>query len=317
MIVVTGCAGFIGSHVCECLLELNIDVIGIDNLDPFYAEDIKRKNISTLLKSKKFTFLEANITSTETWNEVKKYNNIEGVIHLAAKAGVLPSLENPAAYIDTNIVGTQKVLDFLKETGIKKMVFASSSSVYGNNVKIPFSEDDRVDNPISPYAFTKKSNELQIHTWHHLYKIDVVCLRLFTVFGPRQRPDLAIRKFVQKIENDQAIEMYGDGSSARDYTFIHDTVSGIMSAWNYVKNNENVYEIINLGNKNPVQLKELIATLYEILEKTPNVIQTTMKPGDVNITFADISKAQKLLNYNPQTSLKDGLIAFVNWSKKN
>lgn len=317
MIVVTGCAGFIGSHVCECLLELNIDVIGIDNLDPFYAEDIKRKNISTLLKSKKFAFLEANITSTETWNEVKKYNNIEGVIHLAAKAGVLPSLENPAAYIDTNIVGTQKVLDFLKDTGIKKMVFASSSSVYGNNVKIPFSEDDRVDNPISPYAFTKKSNELQIHTWHHLYKIDVVCLRLFTVFGPRQRPDLAIRKFVQKIENDQAIEMYGDGSSARDYTFIHDTVSGIMSAWNYVKNNENVYEIINLGNKNPVQLKELIATLYEILEKTPNVIQTTMKPGDVNITFADISKAQKLLNYNPQTSLKDGLIAFVNWSKKN
>lgn len=317
MIVVTGCAGFIGSHLCERLLELNIKVLGIDNFDPFYAENLKRKNIFNILNNENFIFLEADLTKIETWNEVKKHIDIEGVIHLAAKAGVLPSLENPSSYIDTNIIGTQKVLDYLKETGIKKLVFASSSSVYGNNEKIPFSEIDRVDNPISPYAFTKKSNELQIHTWHHLYKIDAICLRFFTVFGPRQRPDLAIRKFVQKIENNEPIEMYGDGSTARDYTFIKDTVSGIISSWNYVNENSNVYEIINLGNKNPVPLKVLISTLYEILEKKPNVKETPMKPGDVNITFADISKAQKLLNYNPQTSLKEGLMEFVKWYKQS
>ena len=314
-IVVTGCAGFIGSHVCEYFIGLDYKVIGIDNFNSFYSKEIKEQNVKALLLSPHFTLLALDICDKKTWQIVKQYGSISGIIHLAAEAGVLPSIANPSSYIHTNIVGTQVLLDFMKEECIQKLIFASSSSVYGNNEDTPFSEKDTVDKPISPYAFTKKANELQIHTWHHLYKIDVVCLRFFTVFGPRQRPDLAIRKFVTKIQNNEPIEMYGDGTTARDYTYIEDTVAGIVAAWEYVVTHQEVYEIINLGNKTPISLKELINTIYTILEKEPHIIETPMKAGDVNITYADISKAEKLLGYRPQTSLKKGLSEFIHWYK--
>lgn len=316
MIIVTGCAGFIGSHVCEKLLHEGEQVIGIDNFDSFYERSRKENNLKSFRNHAKFIFIEGDICETEVWNQLTQYT-VQGIIHLAAKAGVLPSTREPEAYIQTNITGTLRVLDFLKNNPSKKLVFASSSSIYGNNEQVPFSENDLVDHPISPYAFTKKSNELQIHAWHHLYKIDALCLRFFTVYGPRQRPDLAIRKFIHLIENDEPIEMYGDGSTARDYTYIEDTVSGIMSAWKYVNVHEDVYEIINLGNHTPVSLKTLVDQIYELLQKPKNIVHTAMKPGDVNITYANIDKAKMLLNYLPKTSMKEGLKKYILWYKQN
>ncbi len=310
-ILVTGCAGFIGSHLCELLLFKGYKVTGVDNFDPFYDKEIKLNNLKGFINHPSFSFLEYDIT-----RDLDKINaDIDVVIHLAAKAGIVPSLKDPFGYINTNIIGTQKVLEFMKLRNIKKLIFASSSSIYGNNKKIPFSETDIVDFPISNYAFTKKSAELLNYSYHHLYDINVINLRFFTVFGPRQRPDLAIHKFVNNIVNDKPITLFGDGSTARDYTFIEDTVNGIYSALNYCMKNSKVYLTVNLGNHTPVKLIDLVKAIYNILDKKPQIYFANMRPGDVDITFADISLAQQLFNYHPHTNIEDGLIKFINWYK--
>jgi len=316
MILVTGCAGFIGSHLCERLLSDGQKVVGLDNFDAFYPKSVKLKNMDGLFANPHFTFYEGDICDQAIWKKLKVHP-ITCVVHLAARAGVLPSLANPGNYIETNINGTYHLLEYMKKNEIRNLVFASSSSVYGNNTKIPFQESDSVDHPISPYAFTKKSCELMIHSWYHLYKINAICLRFFTVFGPRQRPDLAIRKFVTKIIQNEPIEMYGDGNTARDYTYIDDIVDGIISSINYCCTKEEVYEIINLGNHHPVTLQNLISTIYLALKKPEQVIKVPMKPGDVCFTYADISKASSLLNYAPKISLESGLHNFIEWYQSN
>ena len=310
-ILVTGCAGFIGSHVCEKLLKQGNQVIGVDNFDDFYAKEVKLRNLEVLLSDSKFTFLEFDITNLEEFKRIEA--KIDVVIHLAAKAGVLPSLKNPQSYVISNIIGTNNILNFMLEHKISKLLFASSSSVYCNNKTIPFSEEHLVNQPISPYAFTKRSCELMNYNYHHLYNLDIINLRFFTVYGPRQRPDLAIHKFFNLISENKAIQMYGDGSTARDYTYVDDTVSGILGALDYINTHTNVYEIVNLGNNTPVKLSELIAKIYEVAGKASNVEVQDMKPGDVDITFADISKATKLFKYNPKTSLAEGLAKFKVW----
>lgn len=312
-ILVTGCAGFIGSHVCTLLLSKGHKVIGIDNFDPFYPRPVKERNLDAFRSHPQFSFYEIDIT--EGLEEVKG-KNIKAVIHLAAKAGVRPSIEDPAGYIKANITGTQKVHEFMLERSISKLVFASSSSVYGNNEKKPFSEEDNVDNPISPYAFTKKAGELMNYTFHHLYNIDVINLRFFTVYGPGQRPDLAIHKFIKNIANDKPVVLFGDGGTARDYTYIDDTVSGIFNALQYCLNNTGLYTTVNLGNNRPVKLKDLVDTIYAVMGKEKNLVYDAMQPGDVEITFADIRKAESLFGYKPATNLETGVGKFIDWFMK-
>ncbi|MBC7388918.1 MAG: GDP-mannose 4,6-dehydratase [Opitutaceae bacterium] len=313
--LITGVAGFLGSHLSEALLELGHSVTGIDNFDPFYNENIKRRNLNNSLTYSLFTFIKADITVQSDLEKIS--GNFDFVIHIAAKAGVLPSIKNPLDYVSVNITGTMNVLEFMKSRSIKKYVFASSSSIYGNNKEVPFKEDQKVDGPISPYAFSKRSCELMNYTYHTLYNISCLNLRLFTLYGPRQRPDLSIHKFTRLIESGQAIEMYGDGSTARDYTHVTDVVNGFISAINFVSSHEKVYEIINIGNRNPVKLKDLIKTIYESLKVEPNIIQLPEQPGDVDITYADISKAKILLDYNPKMNFSDGIKGFVSWYEEN
>ncbi len=314
-VLLTGCAGFIGSHVSERLLKNGYHVTGIDNFDPFYSRTVKEANLSSCLLNPNFKFIEADITDFIRLQKIE--DTFDLVIHLAAKAGVRPSIDNPIPYLLTNINGTHNLLEWMAQKKISKMIFASSSSVYGNNKKTPFSESDPVDHPISPYAATKKSGELINYTYHHLYNIDIINLRFFTVYGPRQRPDLAIHKFVKAILNEKPITMYGKGDTARDYTFINDTVDGVMNALNYVMKNKNVYEIVNLGNNKPVMLSELVQSIYNVLDHKPNIQYLPMQQGDVDITFADISKAKSLFRYVPKISMNDGLKSFVEWFKKN
>ncbi|GAA4830475.1 GDP-mannose 4,6-dehydratase [Algivirga pacifica] len=309
-ILLTGTAGFIGSHLSEKLLEEGYSVIGLDNFDPFYDRKIKERNLSHFIDHPNFTFQEIDFCDMTALQTIPEFDM---VIHLAAKAGVRPSIENPGSYIQTNIQGTNNILELMRQRKVHKMVFASSSSVYGNNTKIPFTETDEVNGPISPYAFSKRSCELMNYTYHSLYNMDILNLRFFTVYGPRQRPDLAIHKFVRKIQNGEGIQMFGDGSSARDYTFIHDTIDGIFRALKYVENHQNVYEIINLGNHTPVKLSELINTIDQVTEQEMVIEQLPMQAGDVNITYANIDKAQELLGYMPKTSIHDGLKKFVEW----
>ena len=313
-ILLTGAAGFIGSHLSERLLGLGHEVIGVDNFDPFYNREIKEENLSVSKQNASFSFFELDFScDLEKLNELPEFDVL---IHLGAKAGVRPSIANPKAYIEANYTGTVNLLELLKNRGIKKMVFASSSSVYGNCPNIPFTETEALDQPISPYAFTKRGCEMMNFTYHHLEKIDIVNLRFFTVYGPRQRPDLAIHKFIKKILNDEPIQMFGDGSTARDYTFIQDIVSGIVSSMNYVVENDSCFEIMNIGNNQPVKLKELIAAIENTLGKKAVIEQQPMQPGDVDITFANIGKAQKLLGYQPTTSIEEGLKEFVSWIKQ-
>ncbi|MBD80085.1 MAG: epimerase [Crocinitomicaceae bacterium] len=312
-ILLTGAAGFIGSHLSERLLRLGHEVIGIDNFDPFYDRSIKEENLSISKKSNSFRFFELDFATDVL--ELTNLPEFDILIHLGAKAGVRPSIADPKAYIEANYTGTLNLLELLKTRGIKKMVFASSSSVYGNCLNIPFTETEALDQPISPYAFTKRGCEMMNYTYHHLENIDIVNLRFFTVYGPRQRPDLAIHKFIKKILNDEPIQMFGDGSTARDYTFIQDIVSGIVSSMDYILENDNCFEIVNIGNNQPVKLKDLIVAIENTLGKQAVIEQQPMQPGDVDITFANIAKAQKLLNYQPTTSIEEGLKEFVSWIK--
>lgn len=313
--IITGVAGFIGSHLAEKLLSNGWQIIGIDNFDNFYDKEIKEKNLIALKKSAAFIFLENNICDDETWKKI--HQNIDVIFHLAAKAGVLPSLKQPELYIEYNILGTQKILNFMKENQCKKLIFASSSSVYGNNNKTPFAETDVVDRTISPYAATKKACETLIYTNHYLYGISAVCLRFFTVIGPRQRPDLAVHKFINKISNNEEIEMYGDGDSARDYTYIDDIIEGVVNAARFIEQDVvPKYEIVNLGNSQPIPLKQMIETIFHVMSKEVQYKKVEMKKGDVDITFADISKAKTLLNYQPKVKFEDGVRKFYDWYKE-
>lgn len=310
-ILVTGCAGFIGSHLCEKLVADGNEIIGVDNFDDFYSKEVKIKNIENLNQSPNFSLREIDIRLKEEVNSIK--DEFELVIHLAAKAGVRPSIEKPGSYIETNITGTQNILDLMLRNRINKIVFASSSSIYGDNTVAPYSESAIVDYPISPYAFTKKSCELLLYTYFHLYKINSVLLRFFTVYGPRQRPDLAINKFFAAIEQSKPIFVFGDGSTARDYTYIADIIKGIMSSIELIKNADSVYEIINLGNNKPAKLLSLIQKIEEVVGKKADLSFKEMQPGDVFMTCADTTKAGQLLNYTPETSLDNGLRLYYQW----
>ena len=315
-IIVTGCAGFIGSHLAESLLGNGHQVIGIDNFDPFYDRKIKERNMLDFINHPRFHFLEVDLADSDALNEGLGQHQIDLVVHLAGKAGVRPSISDPQGYIRGNILATQNVLDVMKNKGIKKMAFASSSSVYGNTKEIPFHEGQDVSNPISPYAFTKKACELLNYTYHSLYGLDIINLRFFTVFGPRQRPDLAIHKFTRLILNGEEIPMFGDGSTSRDYTYYEDTVTGIEEAINYLQEHDNVYETINLGNNQPVKLVEMIAAIEKATGTKARIRQMPMQPGDVDITFANIEKAKKMLGYKPKYSFEEGVKNFVEWYKE-
>lgn len=313
-IFVTGAAGFIGSHLCEALLRLGHTVIGIDNFDPFYSDDIKRKNIESFQGNPEFHFIKGDAGDRNLLDDIS--HPVDVVVHLAAKAGVQPSLKDPMNYIKTNIAVTNTLLEWMKNKGIKKMVFASSSSVYGNNAKIPFEEKDGVNEPISPYAFSKRSCELMNYTYHTLYGFDIINLRFFTVYGERQRPDLAIHKFVRSIFDGRPITIYGDGKTARDYTYWSDTVAGVIAAIKYLQQHQDVWDTFNLGNHHPVYLLDLVQTISNAAGRQPVLVYENMKPGDVNITYANIDKAGEVLGYHPKVNLETGVRNFVKWYKE-
>lgn len=314
---ITGGAGFIGSSLSEELIEQGNKVIAIDNFCDFYNPKIKEDNIKKLLEKENFKLYRKDIRDRQAIKEIFDENNIEIVMHLAAMAGVRTSIENPVLYQEVNCMGTQNILEEMKEHNVKKLVMASSSSVYGNCKEVPFREDMVVDFAISPYAATKKANEVMTHVYHKLFDMNVIMLRFFTVYGPKQRPDLAINKFTRLMLNNEEIPMFGDGTTSRDYTYIGDIVDGIIKSCNYVLENKNVYEILNIGNSSPTSLKEMINTIAKVLEVEPKIKQLPMQPGDVDRTYADVSKAKKLIGYEPKTSFEEGIRNFINWYKEN
>lgn len=313
--LITGGAGFIGSTITQKLLEGGDKVVVVDNFNDFYDPQLKRENVKNFLEDPNFKLHEVDIRDVEGLKSVFDENEIDIVIHLAAMAGVRPSIENPMLYQDVNGMGTQNVLEQAKAHGVKKLVMASSSSVYGNCKEVPFREDMIVDYAISPYAATKKANEVMAHVYHKLYDMNIIMLRFFTVYGPKQRPDLAINKFTRMMMDGEEITMYGDGSTSRDYTYIDDIVDGVIRACGYVDINENVYEIINLGSNSPVSLKEMIAIIGRVLGVEPKIKQLPMQPGDVDRTYADVTKAKELLGYEPKMSFEEGIRKFVEWKK--
>lgn len=309
-ILVTGGAGFIGSHLVDSLLAEGFSVVVVDNFNDFYAPEIKRANLSRHSADPDFQLVEIDICNREKLKEVFLKTNFDVIVHLAARAGVRPSLENPIEYVETNINGTVNLLELAKDFGVKQFVFGSSSSVYGINSKIPFSEADEIFQPISPYAATKSAGELLCHTYAHLYDIRIICLRFFTVYGARQRPDLAIHKFARLISEGKPIPVFGDGTTRRDYTYVDDIISGVRAAMDYTKSD---YEIFNLGESQTVELRELISLLEKSLGKKAVIDYQPWQAGDVPQTYADIAKAGNLLNYVPQTQIEDGIVKFVDW----
>lgn len=316
-IAVTGGAGFIGSHLCDYLLNEGFNVINIDNYNDFYDISIKKNNIKGALSNPKYTNVEGDIRDYEFLNNLFNERKVDLIVHLAAMAGVRPSISDPFIYEEVNVKGTINLLEICKNYNIKKFVLASSSSVYGNNKDVPFKETDIVDNAISPYAFTKKSCEVLSHVYRHLYNIDIIALRFFTVYGPRQRPDLAIHKFTKLIDQNQEIPFYGDGNSERDYTYIDDIIDGIFKSITYLQRNNGVYEIINLGESTTISLKNMVSEIELALNTKALLDKKPMQPGDVIRTYADISKAKNLIGYNPKTSFKEGIQKFVAWYQKN
>ena len=306
--VVTGAAGFIGSHLTERLLRDGHAVMGIDSFDTFYDPQIKRRNIARALSHPSFRLVEADIRNQAALEQAIE-GDVDVIVHLAARAGVRPSIEQPALYSDVNINGTVVLLEIARARHIKKFVFASSSSVYGNNKKVPFSESDNVDFPISPYAATKKAGELICHTYHHLYGIGMTCLRFFTVYGPRQRPDLAIHKFARLIEAGKPIPIYGDGTMRRDFTYIDDIINGVVAAIDKCAG----YHIYNLGESRPICVGDLIAEIEKALGREAIRNHLPTQPGDVDQTYADVARAQQELGYHPATDIATGLARFVQW----
>lgn len=312
-ILITGVAGFIGSHVAEFLLHSGNRVIGIDNFDPFYAERFKRLNLQNLVYQEGFQLYEADIRDVQALEEIFAENQVDVVIHLAAKAGVRPSIDAVGEYYDVNLRGTVNILEAMRRHGVLNLLFASSSSVYGNNPKTPFSESDSVDNPISPYASTKKSGELLCHVYHHLHGFNISCLRFFTVYGPRQRPDLAIHKFIRLMDEGRPIPFYGDGQTARDYTYVADIVNGVDCALRKLGG----YHIYNLGESRVIRLADLLALLEKVSGRKAVLNRLPMQPGDVEITYADISRAKAEIGYAPSYDMEQGLRNFVDWYEQN
>lgn len=309
-ILITGGAGFIGSHLADKLLGYGNNIIVVDNMNNFYSPSIKQKNIEHNLTNERYCFYKVDIENINEIENIFKKNKIDTVVHLAARAGVRPSIDNPESYVKTNILGTVNILELMKKYEIKKMVFASSSSVYGNCPENIFSETLKISEPISPYAATKSACEQFCYTYHKLYGINIVALRFFTVYGPRQRPDLAIHKFARLIKQEKPIPVFGDGLTKRDYTYIDDIIQGVISAIEY---NKTGYEIINLGGGEPVTLNRMIEELEKYLHKKAIINRMPMQKGDVDKTVSDITKAEKLLNYHPETSFTEGIKKFTDW----
>ncbi len=316
-ILITGAAGFIGSNLSRRLLGKNNSIVCVDNFDPFYDRSVKEKNITDLLKNPGFKLLEENIIDETAMKKVVAEETPEMIIHLAAKAGVRPSIEDPAGYSRTNINGLISVLEAAKAAGVKDIIFASSSSVYGNTKEVPFSEKAFVDHPISPYAATKKAGELLCNTYSHLNGMRIASLRFFTVYGPGQRPDLAIAKFTRMIDQGQEIPFYGDGSTERDYTFIEDILGGIEGVMGWlVQQPEKTHEVFNLGESHTTTLSDMVTIIENALGKKAKLNRMPLQPGDVSRTYADISKAKEFFGYNPSTLLKEGIPKYVEWYRK-
>lgn len=310
-ILVTGGAGFIGSHLCERLLSQGWFVVCLDNFDPYYPPEVKRKNIARALKNKRFYLDECDIRDKERMSGLFSSRKFDAVVHLAARAGVRPSIQDPHIYQDVNIGGTINLLELCREYDVKRFIFGSSSSVYGDNSDVPFKESASLMKPVSPYAASKQACELFCYTYHHLYDIRTACLRFFTVYGPRQRPDMAIHKFTRLISSGNRVELYGDGSSRRDYTYIDDIIDGVQAA---VDKNL-AFEIINLGGSRTTELRQLVSLIEKSTGKKARTIKSPDQPGDVPVTYADVSKAKKLLGYKPKVKIEDGIPLFVKWYK--
>ena len=311
-LLVTGGAGFIGSHLVEKMLQDGHVVHCLDNFNDYYHPHIKRENIRTALNHPDYRLFEGDILDPAFLSSVFSAHPYDGVVHLAARAGVRPSIQDPLLYEKVNIQGTMHLLEMCRLSRINKFIFASSSSVYGANHKVPFSEDDAVDNPVSPYAATKKAGELICYTYHHLYGISVTCLRFFTVYGPRQRPDMAIMKFARLIKDGEPVPVYGRGKSRRDYTFIDDILQGVLCAMDQCDG----YHIFNLGESKTVELLYVIELLQGALGRKARIEFHPEQPGDVPVTFADVSRARAQLKYNPQISIEDGIKLFIEWFNK-
>ncbi|HEU4387284.1 MAG TPA: NAD-dependent epimerase/dehydratase family protein [Blastocatellia bacterium] len=309
-ILITGGAGFIGSHLVDRLIARGDRVTVIDNFDRFYDPEIKRANVTGHLDNARFELVEADIRDERAVNDAFTHGRFECVVHLAARAGVRPSLEQPLDYASTNVTGTYVLLEAAKRFGVRQFIFGSSSSVYGATSKVPFSEDDPLAGPISPYAATKIAGEAACHAYCHLYGIRTMCLRFFTVYGPRQRPDLAIHKFARLMTSGKPIPVYGDGTSRRDYTYIDDIVDGVLAAIRYEGGN---YDVINLGESHTIDLRGLVSLLETSLGVNATIDWQPSQPGDVPGTFADISKARRLIGYDPQFSIESGIAEFVKW----
>lgn len=313
-VLVTGGAGFIGSHLVDHLLgDSNFRVTVLDDFNEFYDPAIKRKNISFHLGRSNFELIEGDIVDSKTVNDLFRRSEFDCVVHLAARAGVRPSLENPLEYENTNVRGTFTLLEAARINRVPKFIFGSSSSVYGINSKIPFSEDDPLSNPISPYAATKIAAEAACRTYSHLYDMRVLCLRFFTVYGARQRPDLAIHKFARLISQGKPVPIFGDGATRRDYTYIDDIISGLLAALNL---DECRFEIFNLGESQTVELRQLVSLLEQALGKRAVIDHQPVQAGDVPVTYADISKARMMLGYEPRTLIEKGIERFVEWFRQ-
>lgn len=331
-VLITGAAGFIGSHLSDALLADGLRVIGVDNFCDFYDRPRKESNLAGARKHAAFQLIEADIRERDAVMAAFAEHKPKTVVHLAAMAGVRPSIERPDYYAAVNLDGTVNMLDAAVAHGCEKFVFASSSSVYGNNEQVPFAETDNVDHPISPYAATKKAGELICHTYTHIHGLPTACLRFFTVFGPRQRPDLAINKFLRIVSAGDELPMFGDGSTSRDYTFVADIVAGIRAAMERIglsnKSDGHVvthreqddgesfrYRVWNLGGSSPVSLREMIETIEQVVGKKANIKQLPMQPGDVNRTWADLDRSKREIGYEPMTSLKDGVAKQWEWMR--
>lgn len=308
-ILVTGCAGFIGSHLVEALLGRGDEVGGIDNFNDYYDPRVKRRNLIRAAVHPRFTLWERDICEESAVRAVFEVFRPEVVVHLAARAGVRPSIQDPNLYHRVNVIGSQHMLDACRDFGALRLVFASSSSVYGGSDRIPFREDDPVARPISPYAATKRMNELQACVYSHLYGLRVTMLRFFTVYGPRQRPDMAIHKFARAILEGRPVTMYGDGSSRRDYTYIDDIISGVLAAIDHPR----PYDLFNLGESRTVSLTELIGLLESVLGRRAVIDRQPPQPGDVPMTCADITHARTVLGWEPRTPIEEGLRHFADW----
>lgn len=310
-VLVTGGAGFIGSHLVGTLLaEGDRQITIVDDLNDFYSPGIKRANLALYQDSPDVTFVEADIRNFAALEPIFEGANFDTIVHLAARAGVRPSLLEPQLYIETNINGTTNLLELARRYSVRQFVFGSSSSVYGENKKVPFGEDDPIFNPISPYAATKAAGELICHTYSHLFDIRTVCLRFFTVYGARQRPDLAIHKFAKLIDEGRSIPVFGDGTTRRDYTYIDDIIGGVRAAMDF---DASMHEVFNLGESETTELSRLIELLETSLGKKAVIDRQPSQPGDVPITFADVSKARRMLSYDPKTKIEDGIPKFVEW----